>query len=166
MSYKKGNDQIHPYSFKLKQTLRKNYFGGKSKSLPILFKVICCVLYHGAALCPNANRWLNYGIYTWWNMVPETASQLNRADRGWHHVELLTHSQAPPGTNPALVEHQLSASPACWHPTLGSQHLLQACCPRTLAKHPAQHCTLFEQLFSKLQWTWGLAKVLLYKIAA
>lgn len=52
-------------SFKLKQTLRKNYFGGKkNESLPILFKVICCASYHGAAVCPNVNHGVNYGMRT------------------------------------------------------------------------------------------------------
>lgn len=105
-------------------------WGEKNESLPILFKVICCVLYHSTARCPNANHWVNYGTYTWWDMLPETGSQVEqtRHEVGsmWSYWPTLKHHQ---GTG-------IGRTPAQCFPSLPTPHTWLSASPSsTLSMH-------------------------------
>lgn len=101
-------------SFKQKQTLRKNYFGEKMKACQYLLKLFAVVY---ITVLPRVLMQIiewTLAMCTWWDMVPEIGSQLNRENR-------MTSCGATDPllgaiTEQALVEHQPGASPACPHP--------------------------------------------------
>lgn len=159
MSHKKGNHQIHPH---LLSSGNKPYgritLGGKMKACQDFLKSF-------AVFYTTVLPYVPMQITKWTTAQARGKIQTLKKADGWADKaeEHFTWSYRPSlgaSWEQALVEHEVLPQPAY------TPRSLSASPSSTLAEHPAQHCIPLKQLFSNLQWAWGLAKALWYKSAA